>query len=190
MGYNVGPVRPWTQTVADTIGSLFGYKTIGGYRKTDQFMNLHPAGRALDFMISSPQQGQQTADYLVANAAVLGTKTVIYNRQVWSASKPYWHPYTSTDNPHTDHVHWDGDAPASGAAGLQKLGTPAGGTGLMSAIPGVPSLNLGELFDRIRSTGYGLVGVVLGVALVGVGVTLAVRPAVKSLTKTIGGQGQ
>lgn len=86
---------------------MFHVKTILGWRKYDPFPD-HPSGHALDFMIDSKAQGQAIADYLHDNSAALGVKYIIWNRQVWQASgKPVagWHPYTSTNNPHTDHVH-------------------------------------------------------------------------------------
>jgi len=105
--YNLGPVKPWVESAAYLIGPKFGVKTILGWRAHDPFPD-HPSGHALDFMITSKSQGQAIADYLVNNASALGVKYVIWNHQVWEASgKPVagWHAYTSTSNPHTDHVH-------------------------------------------------------------------------------------
>lgn len=116
--YNLGPVKPWVENAAYSIGGMFNVKTILGWRASDPFPD-HPSGHALDFMITSKSQGQAIADYVVANAGALGVKYVIWNRQVWEASgKPVagWHAYTSTSNPHTDHVHVTfNDQPGSGA---------------------------------------------------------------------------
>lgn len=100
--YNLGPVKPWVQAAADYLGSMFNVKTIGGWRKTDPFPD-HPSGHALDFMMGIPE-GNALADYAIANYQALGVKYIIHNRQVWNP-KQGWHPYTSTSNPHTDHVH-------------------------------------------------------------------------------------
>jgi hypothetical protein len=105
--YNLGPVKSWVADAAYSIGGKFNVKTIYGWRAHDTFPD-HPSGHALDFMITSKSQGQAIADYLQQNAGALGVKYIIWNRQVWEASgKPVagWHPYTSTSNPHTDHVH-------------------------------------------------------------------------------------
>lgn len=117
--YNLGPVKPWVESAAYIVGPKFGVKTIYGWRASDPFPD-HPSGHALDFMITSKAQGQAIADFLQANASALGVKYIIWNRQVWEASgKPVagWHPYTSTDNPHTDHVHVTfNDQPGTGNA--------------------------------------------------------------------------
>lgn len=102
--YNVGPVKPWVQEAADYIGSKFGVKTIGGWRKSDPFPD-HPSGHALDYMISSRQQGDAIAADLIANARALGLKYLIWNRRTYNVQRGTWAPYTSTSNPHTDHVH-------------------------------------------------------------------------------------
>lgn len=101
--YTLGPVKSWVESAAYLIGPMFDIKTIYGWRKTDPFPD-HPSGHALDFMIKSKSQGQAVADYAVANYQSLGVKYVIWNHQVWNPRQG-WHPYTSTSNPHTDHVH-------------------------------------------------------------------------------------
>lgn len=130
--YNLGPVKSWVEQAAYKVGPMFGVKTILGWRKTDPFPD-HPSGHALDFMITSKSQGQQIADYLTANASALGVKYVIWNRQVWEASgRPVvgWHAYTSTSNPHTDHVHVTfNDQPGNGQYTDISLTTSTGTTG-------------------------------------------------------------
>lgn len=115
--YSLGPVKPWVESAAYLVGNKFGVKTIYGWRASDPFPD-HPSGHALDFMITSKSQGQAIADYLQANASQLGVKYIIWNRQVWEANgKPVagWHAYTSTSNPHTDHVHVTfNDTPGTG----------------------------------------------------------------------------
>lgn len=140
--YNLGPVKPWVESAAYLIGPKFGIKTIYGWRASDPFPD-HPSGHALDFMVSDKAQGQAVADYLQQNASALGVKYIIWNRQVWESSgKPVvgWHPYTSTSNPHTDHVH------------VTFLDQP--GTGAVSATD-VSLASTGPNTDPTCSWGYG-----------------------------------
>lgn len=130
--YSLGPVKPWVESAAYKLGGMFGVKSILGWRASDPFPD-HPSGHAIDLMISSKTQGQAIADYAVANAGALGVKYVIWNRQVWEASgKPVtgWHPYTSTSNPHTDHVHITfNDTPGSGVLTTANVSNTTGTTG-------------------------------------------------------------
>lgn len=77
----------------------------------------HAEGRALDFMTydngtvlhpgpARPLIGRQISQYLVDHHLRLGIWYVIWNRRIWSITRPGkgWIPYTG-DNPHTDHVH-------------------------------------------------------------------------------------
>lgn len=129
--YNLGPVKPWVESAAYLVGDKFGVKTIYGWRAQDPFPD-HPSGHALDYMITSKAQGQAIADYLVANAGPLGVKYVIWNHQVWEASgKPVvgWHAYTSTNNPHTDHVHVTfNDTPGTGDVSATTVSAPTSAT--------------------------------------------------------------
>lgn len=133
--YSLGPVKPWVEKAAYTIGLKFGVKSILGWRASDPFPD-HPSGHALDFMVSNKGQGQAIADFAVANASALGIKYVIWNRQVWEASGkpvPGWHPYTSTSNPHTDHVHITfNDQPGSASTALVSNDTSKPGMGAAS----------------------------------------------------------
>lgn len=105
--YNLGHLQPNTVTLVNTLGPMFGIKTVQGWRPVDPFPD-HPSGHAADFMINDIPNGTAVgtalARYAVANAARFKIKYVIWNRQVWTASKG-WHAYTATSNPHTDHVH-------------------------------------------------------------------------------------
>lgn len=103
----LGPVKPHVASAANMLAGKFGIKTMYGWRPVDQFPD-HPSGLAVDFMVSNLSGGKAVGDalaaYVVQNAKALGVKYVIWYRQVWNANDG-WHPYTSTSNPHTDHVH-------------------------------------------------------------------------------------
>jgi len=125
-GYNLGPVQPVTQAIANTLGPQFGIKTIGGYRDpaAEQYdPNGHPAGLALDFMINDIPNGvatgQRLADYLVANASDIGVKYVIWQQHIWSVARADegWRLMADRGSPtqnHMDHVHLSLDADAAG----------------------------------------------------------------------------
>lgn len=100
--YNLGPVKPWVEAAAYYLGPKYNITTIYGWRKTDPFPD-HPSGHALDFMTDIPN-GNALADDAIAHASQLGVKYIIHNHQAWDPQIG-WHPYTSTSNPHTDHVH-------------------------------------------------------------------------------------
>ena len=103
--YKLGPVKPDVQAAAYEIGPKFGIKTIYGWAP-GQFD--HPKGLALDFMINTPGLGKPVGDalaaYVLANAARLNVKYVIWYRRSWNPQRGTWVAY-SGDSPHTDHVH-------------------------------------------------------------------------------------
>jgi len=82
--YEIGPVQPQTAAVANTVGPMFGIRTVGGWR--DPATEIydpqgHPAGLALDFMTNDIADGtavgDRLADYLIANATELGVAYII-----------------------------------------------------------------------------------------------------------------
>lgn len=130
--YKLGPnVRPVTASVANAVGSMFGIKTVGGWRpgsseRYDQ--EGHPAGLALDFMTNDIPDGDavgnQMADYLIANAESVGVKYIIWRQRSWTAARG-WRAMADRGSPtqnHMDHVHLSLRADAQGV-------TPGGGGG-------------------------------------------------------------
>lgn len=122
--YNLGPVQPVTAAVANTLGPMFGFKTIGGYRASNsRDPEGHPAGLALDFMTNDIPNGraagQQLADYLVTNAGDVGVKYIIWEQHIWSVARASegWRLMEDRGSPtqnHYDHVHLSLDANATG----------------------------------------------------------------------------
>ena len=134
--YALGPVKPQTATVANTVGPMFGIKTAGGYRdpEAEQYdPNGHPAGLAIDFMTNDIPDGKATGDklakYLQDHAAELGVKYIIWQQHIWSVERADegWRPMADRGSPtqnHMDHVHLsltgDGSStiPGCGPGGL------------------------------------------------------------------------
>lgn len=124
MPYTLGAVKPHVKAAAESIGPKFGIRTIYGWAPGQWD---HPKGLALDFMTSHKPTGDALANYVVANASALGVTYVIWYRRVWNPRQG-WHKYTSTPNPHIDHVHVSfAPQPGSGAVSdvdTQQVGNP------------------------------------------------------------------
>jgi len=173
--YHLGPVKPWVADAANYVGGLFKVKTIYGWRASDPFPD-HPSGHALDFMITSKAQGQDIADFFQKNAAAFNVKYIIWNRQVWEANgKPVagWHAYTSTSNPHTDHVHVTfNDSPGSGVPSTLPVSTVNASSSGPSTDPDCAwGAHLPVYGDTCIATKV-QVRAILGVLALGVGVTV------------------
>ncbi|WP_029212112.1 M23 family metallopeptidase [Arsenicicoccus bolidensis] len=136
--YNLGPVKPGTITVANTVGPKFGIKTVGGYRppsaeKYDQ--SGHPAGLALDFMTNDIPDGKATGDrlaaYLQANAAALDVKYVMWYSRIWSVARADegWRTLPDRGAPtqnHEDHVHLSLSGTGGSGVPTDATTSPAG----------------------------------------------------------------
>lgn len=135
----LGPVKPHVKVAAEALALRFGIRTMYGWRPVDPFPD-HPSGLAVDFMISNLPNGRQVGDslaaYAIQNARALSVKYIIWYRRAWNSTRQTWEPYTSTPNPHTDHVHITFLAtPGTGA-----LPDPVGGTALPVNLPGVDEI--------------------------------------------------
>lgn len=107
MAYNLGPVKPHVERVANEIGLSFDVEKIYGYanRKIAGTNTLsdHARGLALDFMTYRDlAKGHVIAGFLTDNADRLNVKYIIWNRRIWYPGG--WKKYGGV-NPHTDHVH-------------------------------------------------------------------------------------
>lgn len=128
--YNLGPVKSWVRDAAYFLGPRHGIKVIGGWRSTDEFPD-HPSGHAIDLMIPNLSVGTSLAQDAINNhvqLGITGKSYIIFNRRVWNDHQG-WHPYTSTSNPHTDHVHitmWNAGTGVPGGA-IPTDDDPAGG---------------------------------------------------------------
>ena len=87
--------------------------SIGGYACRSivggDALSLHAVGRALDIMISAEnpatlEVGDKIRNFMINNAEALQVQRVIWNKNIWSADRDGWRPYTG-ESPHTDHLH-------------------------------------------------------------------------------------
>ncbi len=190
MAINLHPrTNPWIVRVVQAIAAAFGIKSASGWRADPQFPDEHPSGNAADLMTESKAQGDAVAAALVK---LPGTREVIWYRQIWTPARG-WHTYTrganSTDPSvaHTNHVHYLGPAKDPGASGLAGLGGTPMGFDPAGAAAGL--LDLDAIGTKATDVGLKLAAAVLGFALVGAGIMLAVRPAIRNTaTKALGGK--
>lgn len=210
MSYALGAVKPWVADVANTLGPQLNPTTIYGWRATSVDMSGHPAGLALDWVVGNDTaKGQHIADYMVANAAGLQIKYVIWQQKIWQASKPQWvtmdtRPGQSWSNDvnHLYHVHTSFNPAVADGRRLGAAAAPApssaggndGGTSPVSAVSdALSSLNPLHGVDQIaatltdRMTWIRVAQVVLGVGAIIAGVAILNRdvlasPAGKALT--------
>jgi hypothetical protein len=79
--------------------------SFGGYRPGDMD---HGSGNAVDTMISSRAQGDAVAAYVMAHAAELNVKYIIWRQRIWYPSSGTWRGMAdrgSITANHYDHVH-------------------------------------------------------------------------------------
>lgn len=158
--YELGPVAPATQTVADTLGPMFDIEEIGGYRTGGDCQD-HCRGLALDFMTyQDSAKGQRLADYLVENHEALYVKYIVWQQQIINFSSDYfinagWRDMASRGNPtdnHMDHVHLsllDEAQPINGAPAAQCDGPVIGADGWTKPVPGEIDNDYGMRFHPI-----------------------------------------
>lgn len=136
--YDVGPVTPAAQALANTLGAKFDLKDIYGWRPTDPYPD-HPSGHALDLMVYNDKaKGDAIAAYLQTNADTFGVSYLIWYQQIWNAgarADEGWRPMSdrgSATANHLDHVHvtlLDSATPITNAPGGGGCATTAPVTG-------------------------------------------------------------
>lgn len=177
LGQDVTAMLDNVEATVRALAARFGFTDVGGVRKSDPFPD-HPGGYAADFMIRGDRsKGDQLVALAVAQPAELGVDYMIWYGKVWDIDKdppglPHsqWRTYTGTSNPHTDHVHITfkrGVTPM-----LDRIGT-----GLQNLAGGL--FNLDEFMGKAQGTAITLLVAGAGVVLLGVGLVLAVRPALR-----------
>lgn len=105
MAYLLGAVKSHVKMVADTLGPKYGIKTIYGVGPGSIAGSDHPKGLALDFMTPNKATGDKISADLIANAGPYAVKYIVWWDQSWNPERNTWVEYTSTTNPHYDHVH-------------------------------------------------------------------------------------
>ncbi len=182
MAINLGPVKPYVRQDAELLANMFAIRDAGGWRASDPFPD-HPSGHAVDFMIpaSEKAKGDALVAYIIANAKALGVKYLIWYRQSWNAKTGKWSKYTSTDNPHTDHVHvtWND---AAGTGDFTSVSASLANTSL-------PKPDLKAMFSKINDGAITLGVALLGLGLVGAGIYLTVSPKVAKAVNSLPGIG-
>ena len=135
--YGLGQVPAHTVLVANTLGQMFGIKTVGGYRAGDPDPVGHTAGLALDFMINDIPRGvavgQRLATYAHDHADELGVQYIVWRQHIWNIARADegWRAMPDRGNPtdnHMDHVHISltGTDPGTDLGTLPSDGCSAG----------------------------------------------------------------
>ncbi len=95
---------PNAQRICSAVQTTFGLTSIGGYRPGG---DEHGTGQAIDFMISSPAQGDAIAAYVQQHVAEFNVQYVIWQQRYWEPGSS-WSPMEdrgSITANHYDHVH-------------------------------------------------------------------------------------
>lgn len=178
MGYTMGNVKPWVASAGNTLGPMFGIKTIYGYsyRAIEGTTTLsdHAYGLALDFMCGLTT-GNALAAYAMQHASELHIQYIIHNRRIWNIGRASegWRAYHGL-NPHTDHVHisfkdqkngmWV-SPPSDVAAGGGSAPVPVTGSGGNSQAGAQSVLSVPDPLNPLNLPGYvagGLEGLASG----------------------------
>lgn len=108
--YDIGPVQPQTQYLADTLGHMFDIEDIYGWRASDPYPD-HPSGLAADFMVYEDRAtGDRLAQYAMEHAESFKIDYILWYQRSWHAGDPVgqWEPMEDrggTTANHKDHVH-------------------------------------------------------------------------------------
>lgn len=186
LGSDVTAMLDNVEATVRALAQKFGFSDVGGVRPKDQFPD-HPGGYAADYMIHGDRsKGDALANWSTIHAKEIGLDYQIWYGRVWDVDKdpiglPHsqWRPYTGTSNPHTDHVHqtYRKNAVANMVDGL--------GSGVQNLTGGL--FDLDAFMSKARGTSITLLAAGFGVVLLGVGVVMAVRPAIRKTVKSTTG---
>jgi hypothetical protein len=173
---NPGKLLPWTLADAKALAAKFPVlRTIGGWRADGGGFDDHPSGRALDIMVNNIPNGKAVGDAVVAELTThpseYNVDYLIWYGMSWNPRRGTWVPYHSTDDPHTTHVHLSTlkTAPAQGMAVPTALGS-VGSSALAR------TFNLDQVMGQVQGATVTVTAALFGVALLGVGVVLTIRP--------------
>lgn len=107
--YNLGPVLPHVKAAAQELGNRYAIETIGGWRASARDMTGHPAGRALDLMVSGAR-GDLINHYIITQRKRLGVSYTLWKQREysdeagWETGKQMEDRGSATQN-HMDHIH-------------------------------------------------------------------------------------
>lgn len=143
--FGLGPVKPQLASLVSEVAPRYGITTASGTSTQETDSKGHPDGLAADLMTST-EQGNQVADYLMANADRLSVDYVIWRQRIWFASQPAagWTQVADRGSPtqnYMDHVHVSVTRAPSPNAGLPPV-IPAGQVGGVPAVQDCSAVQL------------------------------------------------
>lgn len=103
----LGAVKPHVAKAANEMGPMFGITSALGFRADAIDPNGHPAGLAVDFMVSDAR-GSALSAYALANRKRLRVGYVIWRQRINSGDGRGWRAMADRGSPtanHMDHVH-------------------------------------------------------------------------------------
>lgn len=198
----LGAVKPHVVRAANAIANALGITQMSGYGQRSGVSD-HPRGLAIDIP-ASRARGDEVAAFVTQNAAALGVKYVIWQQAMWKPATGTWAPMAAKsgdtgsgyDPNHVRHVHvsFTDAAPAEDdASALERAIATLTAPGRWvaeragDAVRGVVGLVRGTA-DAINplddwavqgmAIGLKIAGVVAGLALVVLGMSRLVMPAV------------
>lgn len=125
--YDLGPVQPHTQALAEEVGTRFDVADVGGQRESAVDAGGHPAGLAVDFMTGDDLAlGDAIAAYLIEHAERLSVDYIIWRQAIWHSADPQagWRPMADRGSPtanHYDHPHVNLRPTPSATSGVGAL---------------------------------------------------------------------
>lgn len=105
--WSLSGTKPHVEKAAREMGILYAIGTIGGYRASATDPGGHPAGLALDFMVTGPR-GDALALHALTHKTRLKVKYVIWRQRINSGDGRGWRGMSdrgSITANHHDHVH-------------------------------------------------------------------------------------